>query len=1127
MIQSPWVLRISIVRVLLACLAISAPAFAQEASTEPPPATGPQDKITADQVDKEIARISGSDEIEDAAKTKLLEVLQQAKAQLAQATEARTKATGFQELTQSAQTDRRDETKQTDAPPEAYDFDEAGGRSLSQLRGDLSELESQLKAAREVRGQAQGDEDRRGKIAQELTDAKRLRDETQAKLAALEAEPSPTETQKAQRTLLAAEFQAREARVAALEAEKALIAERADLPTLRLDNAARQMTQLESDIAKLTQMITQRQVLDAQDQQQRATDARDAATDALKPYWETNIELADRRLARAAEIQSAAESRVQAAEELTQWSEDFTRMQKRAEEGTSDTLGLLLVEKRSALPGTASLKRDVETRGKTIRQVQSEYYLLQDRRTELADEADAAAAETARLRQAGEQLPPDAEQKLQRALATEKQILDNLIEDTNQYATLLLETNQDEEDLIELLDQYSAFVDKRVFWIRTAAPLRTDDVQRSWRAFQWLTEPSSWREAGRQFTLNLGQHWVWSILACAVLGGLVYTRRRVVKAIKELGEVAAPRSCRDYAPTGRTLLLTIILALPLPILAFFGGWMLRGSSDEVVRAVSLALTRFTLGAAIMMGTLQICRNHGLADSHFAWPPDIVRRARSSARVMLFVGSPFILGFLIFRSQEHQLYYTSLGRACFVALMLLMSLVIGRALRRRGDSPDVPPEEFGGNWIRRTRKVWYPAVVLLPLVFALLAIAGFYFTAWKLAGDLLRSVTLFLALLVVEAILFRWVRVKRRQLRWQQALEHREQRDSEVSEATPATSAEAVEHIAVEEDEVDYVEIDQKTRRLIRSFVLFAGLLGLWAIWTSVLPMLSKLEEQTIWGSLTAFDLLFSLLVVGVTVIAAKNIPGLVNMLLLERLRLESSIRYAFGALSQYAIVVTGIVIAAGSLGISWDKVQWLVAALSVGLGFGLQEVVANFVCGIVLLFERPIRVGDVVTLNNTTGVVTKIAIRSTTVRNWDRQELIIPNKDLITGQIINWTLSNRVNRFTFAVGVAYGSDTRRTTDLLKEILVEHPKVLDDPPPIICFDQFGDSTLNFTLRIYLAGIEDRLETIHDLHTLIHERFNKEGIEIAFPQRDLHIRSIEEPLRVRQTNDTSDEDPDVDV
>jgi potassium efflux system protein len=168
---------------------------------------------------------------------------------------------------------------------------------------------------------------------------------------------------------------------------------------------------------------------------------------------------------------------------------------------------------------------------------------------------------------------------------------------------------------------------------------------------------------------------------------------------------------------------------------------------------------------------------------------------------------------------------------------------------------------------------------------------------------------------------------------------------------------------------------------------------------------------------------------------------------------------------------------------------------------------ANFVAGIIILFERPIRVGDIVTLDGVAGTVTKIRMRATTITNFDRQDYIVPNKDFITGRVLNWTLSDYVSRIVIPVGVAYGSDTEKTVATLMRMADEHEQIIDDPKPQVTFEEFGDSSLLFKLRVFIAmeHMPHRLQIIHQLHMAIDAAFREVGIEIAFPQRDLHIRT----------------------
>ncbi len=260
-------------------------------------------------------------------------------------------------------------------------------------------------------------------------------------------------------------------------------------------------------------------------------------------------------------------------------------------------------------------------------------------------------------------------------------------------------------------------------------------------------------------------------------------------------------------------------------------------------------------------------------------------------------------------------------------------------------------------------------------------------------------------------------------------------------------------------------------------------------------------------SVTLAHLGLAILVLTTTLIAAKNIPGLLEMALLQHLPVDAGVRYAVATVSRYLITIFGTVFACNAVGLGWSKVQWLLAAISVGLGFGLQEIFANFVSGLIILIERPIRVGDVITISDVTGSVSRIRMRATTIVDPDRKELIIPNKDVITGRVLNWTLSDQVNRVQIKVGIAYGSNTQRAAELLMRAAREHPYVLDDPAPQVTFEAFGNSTLDFVLCCYLPNLEKRAKVVHELHMAIDRAFRENGIEIAFPQQDIHVRTID--------------------
>ncbi len=371
-------------------------------------------------------------------------------------------------------------------------------------------------------------------------------------------------------------------------------------------------------------------------------------------------------------------------------------------------------------------------------------------------------------------------------------------------------------------------------------------------------------------------------------------------------------------------------------------------------------------------------------------------------------------------------------------------------------------------------------------------------------------------------------------------------------AAPAESIEALTEIQPEEIE----ENTQQAYKLISMLLWLVWAVGIWMIWTDVLPALKALDDYTLWPNqvvesgfespsvsasgevadgdsttdapsvtpmvgmpassdvvsepinrITVRDLLLFIVISIVTWVAATNLPNAFEIVFLDELPFDRSFRYALKSLTSYAIVVVGVVLAFRALSIGWSNVQWLATALTFGLAFGLQEIFANFVAGIILMFERPMRIGDLITVDQFTGVVTKIRTRATTIVNWDRKEYVIPNKDFITGRLVNWTLSDAINRIEFTVGIAYGSDVELAKSTLYNLLKKHPKVVDEPASQVVFNEFGESSLNLVVKCFIGDVDSRASVTDSLHTQINQAFNEAGIEISFPQRDLNLRSID--------------------
>ncbi|MHC4741491.1 MAG: mechanosensitive ion channel domain-containing protein [Planctomycetota bacterium] len=227
-----------------------------------------------------------------------------------------------------------------------------------------------------------------------------------------------------------------------------------------------------------------------------------------------------------------------------------------------------------------------------------------------------------------------------------------------------------------------------------------------------------------------------------------------------------------------------------------------------------------------------------------------------------------------------------------------------------------------------------------------------------------------------------------------------------------------------------------------------------------------------------------------------------------RRRVAHGVRLSIARLVHYVVMLIGFMIVISILGVDVTKLTIVLSALGVGIGFGLQAVVGNFICGLILLFERPVRVGDMIELDGKWAEIRRIGLRSTTVKTLDEADVIVPNSDLISNQVTNWTLTNRLVRLTVPVGVAYGSDVPLVLETLAACSKGNELVAENPPPQVLFLSFGESSLDFELRIWVTDADHRLKVRSELHQEIDRRFREANIEIAFPQRDLHLRSVEE-------------------
>lgn len=284
----------------------------------------------------------------------------------------------------------------------------------------------------------------------------------------------------------------------------------------------------------------------------------------------------------------------------------------------------------------------------------------------------------------------------------------------------------------------------------------------------------------------------------------------------------------------------------------------------------------------------------------------------------------------------------------------------------------------------------------------------------------------------------------------------------------------------------------------------------------VFPTLNSAYEEmaalsvTIYSvTITPGSVLILIVIVYATLLVSRGIRAFLLQDILPHYRVDRGVQISITRLVHYAILVVGFLVLLSMLGFGINQITILGGALGVGIGFGLQAIVNNFVSGLILLFERPIKVGDILEVGpQQIGEVKELGLRATTVQTFDNAEIVIPNSQLVTGSVTNWTLAEKKVRVRVPVGVAYGTDISKVLEILLTCANEHPAVLSTPKPAALFLAFGSSSLDFELRAWISDINHRMDTHSELNQQIEAEFDLAGIQIPFPQTDLHIRTIDD-------------------
>lgn len=784
--------------------------------------------------------------------------------------------------------------------------------------------------------------------------------------------------------------------------------------------------------------------------------------------------------------------------------------------GLSPTLAALMREQRRLLPSDAEIDQLADTVGArsdkvTLRQFEIEEdlkpFLDIDRKIEekLVLDTTTKLSKHQRMR---------VRVELELLFSEQKALLLKLNDTYSNYLHILGEIDYSKQQLSKISRRYSAFLDENLLWVRSSPPINLKFFWNLVTAARWIVSPQEWWETGTALLTAVQTHKLLVILFSVVFLGTLGARRTITTRLNDLSKLVHVVRNDRFRYTLDAIGYTVLRVTPLVITPYFVGWLLDSdiSGPEFSKAVGSGLCAASIPLFLLQTFSHIFSQGGIAELHLKWTRQSVSVLGTQLNWLKFVVVPCIFVIIMTGRQSQTDYSDSLGRLALVILMVAISTALGKALQPTRGALSRFLASHSTSLFSRTRYLWYSVIVIIPLVIAGFAAAGFLVSAVELQQKMVATIRIVFIAVFVHALSIRGLRLFNRKLALKK---YREKRQAEMAEKPTGEAGESLP--IVDPDEIDISTINIQSRRLLLIVVLITAFVGLWLLWENILPALAILNEWVLWHKSVIVDgvtltkpvalsnLLTAILYIMVAVAAIRNLPGVMEILIMNRLSLETGSRYAMNQLISYCLIAATLVLVATELGGQWSQVQWLIAALGVGLGFGLQEIFANFVSGIILLFERPIRIGDTVTVGDITGTVTRIQIRATTITDWDRKDLVVPNKSFITDQVVNWTRTDNITRILIPIGIAYGSDTKLAHRVISETVRSHSLVLSDPEATVFFVGFGDSSLDFEIRLFVKDIANRLPLTHDLHMQLNQALNEVGIEIPFPQRDIHMKS----------------------
>ena len=1077
--------------------------------------------VSVSQVDTAIEHASSSMDLADPSRDALLKVYRDTRALLLNIEKQQAAFDSFSAARTNAYTEAQKITSQLEEAPEQPTDKVDTSLPLAELeqliqlnKSDLAVLQNRLIEINDKRNRAA---DRASSIRKRLTGLGALLSDLEENLSLTDKTADPGTPEEAHMWLA-------QVQLASNKTEKATLDEELLSQPMRLELLTAQQDKLAYDIGRLEGQLL---AMENQSSKLRQGEAEEVLAAAATAQAEAEgkhrlvQELADKNTVFSANLgtrSTAIEGFRERELESTARAEEFERELLTVERkfeilGMTKTVGEILREQAVRLPSAKTTRRNLASVANLIGDSSLRQLELQDERRELRNTQayvdNMLASSDASVR---ESIGDD----LVQLAVSRQELVNRAIDIETTYARALTNLDFSLHRLANAVEGYREFISERLLWVQSRDPI-------SWSLFTDLPgelaeafAPTPWIELIRwQLTSILGSPVILSLLL--LVAALVYYSPQLKEKITATGRSVGMVRTDSFLETAKSLFFTLVLMLRWPLLMLtFALSLARHEPDS---HLAIALHEALLRTALYYMGLEFIRcllyPQGLVEAHFRWPAQ--RVAALNRRLVrfeqTFLWAAFFAIFFLYRNP------TDVGGSVgTVSVMLMLFSVayfffrmphfVQGKVDRFFTEPKARIHSFWGNLVR-TLLAWAPLAMIVAVLF------GYTYTAAEFTALLLQTVVLFTGLLLLYELGTRWLRITRRRLK----LKVQEELAQAADEDETGLDDDTLEH--------DPELLDDEGTKFLNAMLLIGSIGGTILVWSHVFPALGILDSVELWqrtDTVNGQDLIvqttlgdvFAALGIGLLGwILIRRLPGLLEILLRRKMDVAPPSAYAVATVVKYVMTTMVVVTVLSGLGGSWSQIQWAVAALSLGIGFGLQEIVANFFSGLIILFEQPIRVGDTVTVGDTSGVVTKIQMRATTIRDWDRRELLVPNKEFVTGRLLNWSLSDSVTRLHIEVGVAYGSDMDKAMDIVRQAAVNHPLILAEPKPLITFEEFGDNSLNIHLRCFLEEVDKRLSTASAIRLDINRRLNEAGISVAFPQRDVHL-DTSAPLDIRMVD-----------